>query len=184
MITCKYILLSSVCMFTLLGCASAQSKAPPQQMPAQVVPVQRSQQPPAQVVPVQPPHKQPEIWRILGIGANSELAIKDARANMRRDVFSRINRWGENMYADAVEMFSMRDKSGLADYLSLASDTIVRDIPATVESFQMNNSWTARSNVNVDELQAMFNKYASRGAKCVQESNRKKYRAWCLGRRN
>jgi len=171
MITVKYTLLSSVCMFTLLGCASTQSKAPPQQTPAQVV-------------PVQPPPKQPEIWRIRGIGANSEVAIKDARANMRRDVFSRVNRWGENMYADAVDLFLTRDKSGFADYLSLASDTIVRDIPATVESFQMNDSWTAMSKVNLDELQAMFNNYASRGARYVQESDRNKYRAWCLGRRN
>lgn len=171
MITGKYILLSSVCIFTLLGCASTQSKPPPQQTPAQVV-------------PVQPPPKQPEIWRIRGIGGSSELAMKDARANMRRDVFSRVNRWGENMYADAVDLFSMRDKSGLADYLSLASDTIVRDIPAKVESFEMNSSWTAMLNVNLDELQSMFNSYASRGARYVQESDRKKYRAWCLGRRN
>ena len=88
------------------------------------------------------------------------------------------------MNADAADLFSMRDKSGLADYLSLASDTIVRDIPATVESFQMNSSWTAMSKVNLDELQAMFNSYASRGARYVQESDRKKSRAWCLSRRN
>ena len=131
-----------------------------------------------------PPPKQPEIWRIRGIGGSSELAMKDARANMRRDVFSRVNRWGENMYADAVDLFSIRDKSGLADYLSLASDTIVRDIPAKVESFEMNSSWTAMLNVNMDELQSMFNSYASRGARYVQESDRKKYKAWCLGRRN
>lgn len=166
----KYILLSSVYMVMLLGCGSTQSSSSPQIT--------------TQVVPSQPPPKQPEIWRIRGIGGNSELAIKDARANMRRDVFSRVNRWSENMNVDAVELFSMRDKSGLADYLSLASDTIVRDIPAKLESFQMNSSWTAMLNVNLDELQSMFNDYASRGARYVQESDREKFKAWCHSRRN